>query len=312
MLDDFNERLASAKANVRQKKKLDCILRQTQRSLAAAQDERARLQTILAKEQSDVDALEGLSFTGVFHALLGSKEQRLEKEQQELLAAKLKYDQASETVASLSDDLKRTKDDLSLLDDAIDAYEQILSEKEQHLAANESNTARDLVELTQQIADLTADQKELVEATAAGNSALAAIQQIQRTLASAANWGTLDLLGGGMLTTMAKHSKMDAAKTQARTAQRMLLQFEKELADADQRLQVSLHIDGFSKFADYFFDGLISDWIVQSKIKNANSECTRTISQVKNAINQCERRLVKVRTGIKLLADQKRQLIESA
>ncbi|TWU47299.1 hypothetical protein Poly51_50990 [Rubripirellula tenax] len=69
-----------------------------------------------------------------------------------------------------------------------------------------------------------------------------------------------------MLTTMAKHSKMDAAKSQARISQRKLMQFEEELADADERLHVSLQIDGFSKFADYFFDGLIADWIVQSKI----------------------------------------------
>ena len=54
----------------------------------------------------------------------------------------------------------------------------------------------------------------------------------------------------------------------AHTAQRHLRSFQKELADADERLGVSLDIGGFATFADYFFDGLIADWIMQSKIES--------------------------------------------
>ena len=120
------------------------------------------------------------------------------------------------------------------------------------------------------------------------------------------------MFGGGILTTMAKHSKMDTAKNQAKIAQRKLLQFEEELADADGRLQVSLQIDGFSKFADYFFDGLIADWIVQSKIQKAKAECSDTISRVKVAIRQCQRRLDSVESELALLTVRKRELIETA
>ena len=312
MLDDFNERLAIAKSNLRQKNKLDSMLRSAQNSLAAARSKRTKLKDILTKEQSDVDALEGMSITGLFHAMLGGKEQRLEKERQELVAAKLKYDQAADTARDLSDDVERLKDALSLLENADSEYEQVLAEKAEHLAANESDTARTLIELTDQIADLTADQKELDEAAEAGQSALRSVEEIQGTLASAANWGALDMFGGGLLTTMAKHSKMDAAKNQARIAQRKLLQFEEELADADERLQLSLQIDGFSKFADYFFDGLISDWIVQSKIQKAKAECSETISRVKTAVRQCESRLDSVCSEINTLSERKRDLIEAA
>ncbi|QDT07062.1 Chromosome partition protein Smc [Rubripirellula lacrimiformis] len=312
MLDDFNQRLAIAKSNLRQKNKLDSMLRSTQNSLAAAKSKRTKLQRILAKEQSDVDALEGMTITGLFHALLGSKQQRLEKERQELVAAKLQYDQAVDTANDLGDEAIRLKEALSQLENADAQYEQVLAEKAGHLAANESEIASTLIELTHQIADLTADQKELVEAAEAGQSALRSVEKIQATLASAATWGALDMFGGGLLTTMAKHSKMDAAKNQARIAQRQLLRFEEELADADQRLQLSLKIDGFSKFADYFFDGLISDWIVQSKIQKAKAECCQTISRVKTALRQCESRLETVRSEINTLAERKRDLIEAA
>ena len=312
MLNDFNQRLAIAKANIRQKNKLDSMLRSALNSLAVARRKQTKLKGILTKEQGDVDALEGLSFTGLFHAMLGSKQERLEDERQQLVAAKLKCDQAAGTVEDLNDDVKRLKDALSQLENADSQYEQVLAEKAEHLAANESDTANSLIELTQQLADLKADQQELDEASGAGQSALRSIEEIQSTIASAANWGTLDMLGGGMLTTMAKHSKMDAAKNQARTAQRKLLQFEEELADADERFQMSLQIDGFSRFADYFFDGLISDWIVQSKIQKANIECSETISRVKAAIRQCEIRLESVEAEIELLSKRKREMIEAA
>ncbi len=312
MLNDFNERLAIAKLNLRQRNKLDSMLRSAQNSLAAAKSKRARLKDFLAKEQSDVDALEGLSVTGLFFAMLGSKEQRLERERQELVAAKLKYDQVADTVEDLSGDVKRLKSEFLILENADSVYEQVLAEKAKHLSENESDTARMLIELAQQIADLTADEKELDEAAVAGQSALKSVEEIQATLASAANWGALDMFGGGMLTTLAKHSKMDAAKDQARVAQRKLLQFEEELADADERLQLSLQIDGFSQFADYFFDGLISDWIVQSKIQKAKTECSETIFRVKAAIRQCQRRQDSIHSEIEVLVESKRALIEAA
>lgn len=312
MLDAFYERLAIARANVRQKNKLDSMLRVTEISLETALSRQAELQEILAKEQTDVAAMEGLTLTALFHTVLGSKKQRLEKEREELVAAKLKYDQAANTVNDLSGDVQRLKNELVLLKNADSVYEHVLAEKAKHIAANDSDTAKRLIELTQQIADLTADQKELREAAVAGQTALSSVQTIQETLASAADLGHWDMLGGGFFVTMAKHSKIDAAKNQARTAQQKLILFEEELADADKRLQVSLQIDGFSRFADYFFDGLISDWIVQSKIHKAKAECSQTISRVNTAIRQCQNRLNLVGSEVRKLSERKRLLIEAA
>lgn len=311
MLGDIDERLGVAKANARQRDKLESMLRSAQKLLREARGKQAKLRETLAKEQSDVDALTGLSITGLFHAVLGSKEALLEKERQELVAAKLRFDQIKETVEDLSEDVRRLKEDLSGFENSDADYERVLGEKESYLSEDDTDVASTLFELAQQIADLTADQKELKDAARAGQSALSAVQDIQGTLASAANWGTLDMFGGGMLTTMAKHSKMDSAKSQARIAQRKLLQFEEELADADQRLQISLQIDGFSKFADYFFDGLIADWVVQSKIRKAKDECSRTTARVKTAIRQCKKRLKSVEFEISILVQRKRDVIES-
>ena len=115
-----------------------------------------------------------------------------------------------------------------------------------------------------------------------------------------------------MISTMAKHSKIDSAKEHARHAQRQLRRFQEELADADRRLHVSLEIGGFSKFADFFFDGLIADWVVQSKISEASSACSSTISQVSAAINECQRRLAETEKDIESLNGRRQEFIERA
>lgn len=123
--------------------------------------------------------------------------------------------------------------------------------------------------------------KEIQEAIQAANHALACLRQADAYLQSAKNWGLFDMLGGGALTTFFKHSKIDDARYEMERAKRALQSFRKELADVDQRLHLSLEIGDFLTFADYFFDGLIADWLVQSKIQDAKAQIENAIIQVR-------------------------------
>ena len=54
---------------------------------------------------------------------------------------------------------------------------------------------------------------ERQEAIDAGNKALQSLYAAQNDLNSAKNWGIVDLLGGGMITSLIKHSKMNNAQS---------------------------------------------------------------------------------------------------
>ena len=56
--------------------------------------------------------------------------------------------------------------------------------------------------------------------------------------------------------------------------------FQKELRDVEAIQNLQIDIGGFLTFADFFFDGLIADWLVQSKIKNARKQVADAIAQV--------------------------------
>lgn len=130
---------------------------------------------------------------------------------------------------------------------------------------------------------------EIQEAVTAGERALVSLRAAQEKLNSARNWGIFDLLGGGFVTDMIKHSKMNDASSCVEQAKRDLLIFQRELRDVQTELNLNIEIGGFLTFADFFFDGLVADYLVQSKIAEARE-------QVNNAIYRVESLLVRLKT----------------
>ncbi|MBN2773784.1 MAG: hypothetical protein JXR31_06015, partial [Prolixibacteraceae bacterium] len=84
----------------------------------------------------------------------------------------------------------------------------------------------------------------------------------------AKGWGTFDVLGGGMIATAVKHSHIDQAKSEIQQVQYLLKRFVRELKDVKMNMDQEMVADfgGFNKVADFFFDNLIFDWVVQSRI----------------------------------------------
>ena len=125
-------------------------------------------------------------------------------------------------------------------------------------------------------------EKEKREAINAGNRALNSLRTARENLNSAKNWGLADMFGGGFFTTMLKHSKMDQAKQNMEQAKYDFRNFSKELDDVNMACNLNIDTGDFLSFADYFFDGLIIDWMVQTKIREASDN-------VKEAIRRVER-----------------------
>lgn len=115
-------------------------------------------------------------------------------------------------------------------------------------------------------------QRELREAIDAANNALYYLNQANGVLTSAGNWGLADMLGGGIIATFVKHSKMDEAQSSIEMARQALQNFSKELQDIDCQVDAYIQVDEFLRFADYFFDGIVVDWMVQSQISQAKEQ----------------------------------------
>ena len=93
-------------------------------------------------------------------------------------------------------------------------------------------------------------EKEKQEAIGAGVRALDSLRAASRYLENASNWGLLDMIGGGLFTTMIKHSKLDDAAQAMETARYDLQNFSKELADIDRRFNLSFSLGDFLELAE--------------------------------------------------------------
>ena len=129
-------------------------------------------------------------------------------------------------------------------------------------------------------------EKERQEAIDAGNRALNSLYAAQNELNGAKNWGIVDMLGGGFITDLVKHSKMNNAQNHMEQAKYDLQSFSRELRDVSTYINLDFNTSDFLSFADYYFDGLVADWMMQDRINNARSQVDEAIRRVKSILNQ--------------------------
>lgn len=131
-------------------------------------------------------------------------------------------------------------------------------------------------------------EKEKREADDAGNRALRSLKAAQENLSSAKNWGIWDMLGGGFISTMAKHSKMDRAKENLAKARSDLKSFSRELQDVNMACHLDIETGDFLSFADWFFDGFVVDWMIQDRINQASRQVEEAIHRVERILRQLQ------------------------
>lgn len=135
------------------------------------------------------------------------------------------------------------------------------------------------------------DILEIREAIAAGERALSSLYVAQDKLKSARGWGMFDLFGGGFISDMMKHSRLNEASQCMEDAKYQLRIFKKELADVNGSFNLKLDIGGFLSFADFFFDGIVADYLVQSKIADARRQVDSAIEKVSGILEELKRKL---------------------
>ena len=128
-------------------------------------------------------------------------------------------------------------------------------------------------------------EKERQEAIRAGERALDSLKDTQYYLGGARLWGIVDLFGGGGISGFLKHSKIRTASRSMERAKADLRAFQKELKDVRAIGGLNIDIGGFLTFADFFFDGIIADYLVQSKINNARKQVSEAITQVEGILD---------------------------
>ena len=88
------------------------------------------------------------------------------------------------------------------------------------------------------------------------------------------------------LASSGKISGVGFAQANIMALQGMLRKFKTELADINIQANMQVNVDGFLRFADYFFDGLFADWAVGDRISESQSSVMSVRYKIEQAMNK--------------------------
>lgn len=127
---------------------------------------------------------------------------------------------------------------------------------------------------------------EIDEALGAVEDALDCLDAAARDLKSAGNWGWFDIFGGGFLTSMLKHDKMQTAQRHLVAAQEALARLADELHDVEGFAGLGPDVSDFLLAADWLFDNAFMDAMVQQRIIESQDRVAKAVSQCEQVRDQ--------------------------
>lgn len=274
----------------------------------------AELTKKLDSEADDIADLEKMSLKSVFHKILGSKEEQIEKERQEYLQFSLKYDEAKKTLELLEYErevLEKKFDQGKGLEAKL---AQLLKRREQEVMFQNPKIAQQVNGIVQKVQQHERMIFEIEEALAVGKDAQYLLDQIVGYLNQAKSWGQWDMAGRQRHAGRMKHSQIDRAKNLSYKVKYNLEQFEKELKDVyrNQSFELNLTFASFSGFTDIFFDNLLTDWLVQQKIQNTLTSVQSVRDKVIRLRHSLQAEVPIIEEQIFSLEEKRQQLIANA
>jgi len=263
--------------------------------------ERASLEKRLTKELKDVEKLEGTSVKSLFYKVLGSKEQQLDKERQEYLQVSLKHSEHLKSLDLITFEKEVIEKKLHNIDALRLELESLKKTREKEILSTPSALRNELHSIIKEQETYSDVIFRLEETLKVGEASLQSLSKVINHFRKAKDWGNWDMGSkrsyhyGRM-----KHNAIDNAVNESHRSNLLLKSFNQSLAKVGYNAgKMNIGFQSFSGFMDVLFDNLISDWIVQSKIKNAltNTEAVadrvssilQTINNdIKGAINKKE------------------------
>lgn len=304
-LDDLRERIAVRRHN-------QSVLENLRLKESGLICEVHKRREQLNKEQNDVDRLERVSLASVLAAIRGDKEEQIEREKAEALVARLHLQEAERALADLQTEMRERQSLVDANADCEERYTALLREKEVEYRAKDPVLAAKLAEVEQQELGLITRRREVEEALGAGRQALSRLDGALDKLGSAQNWGVWDLMSDGIMGDIMKYQRLDEAQRQIETLSNDLRRFRMELEDISWAESFDLRPGGWMEFADYVFDNIFTDWMVQDRIERSRQDLGELWGRVQNLLRQLEREFLDIEAALRRLQQERDEAVRQA
>jgi len=243
----------------------------------------------LRAEEKDLKEIEGKGFKPLFYKILGDKEKQIEKERQEYLEVSLMYNALKEEIELMEFEKDLLHKKSMTYPEIIKEVQELKTKRKDEIVFDKSHPLRnEFLAILEQYDNQVILGKELDEAIKAGKSALNNLKKLSSSLNQALDWGRWSG-DRSRHEAMMKRNKIHESNKLLAITQRSLDYFGKEMEDlGEDRMYFRISSDELSKFTQFFFDNLITDWIIQQKIRNTLTNLNSVYDRISRILKSLE------------------------
>jgi hypothetical protein len=278
-------------------------------------DAEANVNSLLEKyemECLDVDKLKKNTLSTIILKNFGNYEDKMTKESEEMLTAKLEYDKAVARV----EDLKKSRDEsekrLALLRQDERIFADELKRREELIKTDiNSEVFKKYKELETEQNMLSRQLVETQEAISAAKRVMSTAGSAIEQLNSAEGWATFDVwTRGGIISHIAKYQHIDNAKDDFNRLNSQLEDLQKELHDLDLSGVSSLDgIDSTTRAIDFWLDNIFTDMNVRERIQDDNDRVSELRDKISGIAYKLDNNISVIQNRLKEIEQKKNDLI---
>ncbi len=280
--------------------------------LYQAEDDVKSLLRKYQQEALDVDALQKDSLSNTLLKLVRKFDDKVNKENEEMLTAKLNYDKAVERVKELTKERSELATKISELVADKRVFDAEYSSRENLIKSTLSSEAYTAYsELESQQNHFNRQIAETDEAITAAKRVISLASGALSHLESAEGWATYDVWSrGGIISHMAKYEHIDDAQAHLNRLGFLIKELENELKDVNlvDALEYS-GINSTTRAVDFWFDNIFTDLNVRDKIRQDSYNVQKLIRQVENIVSRLETNKSQIKSKQVEIQNSKNRLI---
>ena len=293
--------------------RVDEQLKVTKKELTAAYEDHKSLDRKLRRELRDIERLEGLSTKAIFHKILGNKEKQLEKERQEYLELSLREQDTQNSIKLLEYEVNLLEAKLGSKPQLLKHLEILKTRREEEIIKTNPELRGQLLRISNKLENSYQFKVELNEAIDVGQVCLKLTNQIISHLSKVRNWGHWNHQGRrrSQMGRMMHREAIDRARNLTYQIKHHLNLFANELNDLGKRIPFQVDTSNFVDFSEFFFNNIITDWILQQQLTKALGSANLLQNNLKSFLSDLNQERERMNSQIQELNNNRDQILIS-
>lgn len=313
MIEEINKKISEAKAKKDERDSVVKALTELEQRIKKIRIASAKieedLQNYHSTKKSDWENLKDI----LLHFISGKGKDKRENEEGYVKLFE-KYKQSMKDISAVELEIENCNQQIQALGDVDAELEKAFLEKEKFFIENQNDVSEDLKKVVEESDSLSQKRKLILDAAETGKVFQKALKNVIISLKTVGNWDLYDSHGERPIITAEKHTQIDKVKSSVLELKQILRIFQNKLNVLDDatKSDVAQEIESLASFSNYFFDGFISDWFVQAKIKTSVQDAVMTEDRVRLALKYLDRKMAEYVKQLEILNKKRLEMVENA